>query len=151
MQWPELIGVLEKRAQIAQEPDEQVELEARDRQPARLDLDDTARAIAAYRDVVGIDARNLSALRALEGLYEKTGQSEQYLDVLENQLDASGSDAERISLYQRMAIAWEERFQKAERAWECLEKVLVLDPRTGGHLPRARAAVSPGAALGVPG
>ena len=43
-----------------------------------------------------LDPSNLTALRALEGLYEKTDQSEKYLEVLEAQLDASPSDAERV-------------------------------------------------------
>ncbi len=132
MQWPDLIRVLERRAGLSQEPDEQVKFKLEIANLYDSYLDDSAHAIAAYRDVVTIDSRNLAALRALESLYEKTGQSEAYLDVLENQLDASGTDAERISLYQRMAIAWEERFNKADRAWECLEKVLVLDERSQG-------------------
>ena len=65
--------------------------------------------------------------RALERLYEKTGQSEKYLDVLESQLDASPTDAEQVSLYERMASAWEERFGKLDRAAECLEKIVAID------------------------
>ena len=40
--------------------------------------------------------RTCVALRALEALYEKTEQTEKYLEVLEAQLDASPSDAERV-------------------------------------------------------
>jgi tetratricopeptide (TPR) repeat protein len=67
-----------------------------------------------------------------EQLYEKTGQSEKYLEVLEAQLDASPTDAERVSLYERMASAWEERFSKLDRAAECLEKNVALDARNYG-------------------
>ena len=73
--------------------------------------------------------RTSTALRALEGLYEKTEQTEKYLDVLEAQLDATPSDAERVSLYERMAAAWEERFGKLDRAAEALEKIVAIDNR----------------------
>ncbi len=90
---------------------------------------DSGQAIGAYREVLDLDPQNLAALRALEMLYEKTGQSEQYLEVLEAQLDASPSDAEQIALYERMASAWEERFGKLDRAAECLEKIVAIDDR----------------------
>src|SRR5262249_44438797 len=64
-----------------------------------------------------------------EQLYEKTNQSEKYLEVLEAQLDASPSDAEQIALYERMAAAWEERFGKLDRAAESLEKIVAVDSR----------------------
>jgi tetratricopeptide (TPR) repeat protein len=79
--------------------------------------------------VLQVDPINLTALRALETLYEKTNQSEKYLEVLEAQLDASPSDAEQIALYERMAAAWEERFGKLDRAAESLEKIVALDNR----------------------
>ncbi len=41
----------------------------------------------------------------------------------------SPTDAERISLYERMASAWEERFGKLDRAAECLEKIVAIDER----------------------
>ena len=79
--------------------------------------------------MLDVDPTNLTALRALEALYEKTDQSEKYLEVLEAQLDASPSDAEHVSLYERMAAAWEERFGKLDRAAEALEKIVAIDSR----------------------
>lgn len=92
-------------------------------------LQDSAKAIDSYRQVLEMDASNQPALRALEVLYEKTGQSEAYLDVLEVQLDVSPSPAEQVSLYERMSCAWEERFGKLDRAAECYEKIVALDER----------------------
>src|ERR1044071_5002417 len=94
-----------------------------------LRLYDAGQAINAYQAVLQVDPTNLTALRALETLYEKTNQSEKYLEVLEAQLDASPSDAEQIALYERMAAAWEERFGKLDRAAESLEKIVAVDSR----------------------
>jgi tetratricopeptide (TPR) repeat protein len=82
--------------------------------------------------VLDVDPTNLISLQALEGLYEKTNQSEKYLEVLEAQLDASPSEGEKISLYERMAAAWEERFGKLDRAAEALEKIVAIDSRNFG-------------------
>ncbi|MBA3499425.1 MAG: tetratricopeptide repeat protein, partial [Deltaproteobacteria bacterium] len=128
-QWEPLIDVLTRRA--ANETDDQAIVRYRLEIGQIWDLRqfDAGQAITAYQQVLDIDPQNLIALRALEGLYEKTNQSEKYLDVLENQLDATPSDGERISLYERMAAAWEERFGKLDRAAEALEKIVAIDNR----------------------
>src|SRR5688572_17010676 len=128
-QWEPLIDVLTRRA--ANETDDQTIVRYRLEigQIWDLRLFDAGQAITAYQQTLDIDPQNLIALRALEGLYEKTNQSEKYLDVLENQLDATPSDGERISLYERMAAAWEERFGKLDRAAEALEKIVAIDNR----------------------
>ncbi len=94
-----------------------------------LRLFDAGRAITAYQSVLDVDPSNVTALQALEGLYEKTNQSEKYLEILEAQLDVSPSEGEKISLYERMAAAWEERFGKLDRAAEALEKIVAIDSR----------------------
>ena len=97
-----------------------------------LRLFDAGQAITAYQKVLDLEPSNMVALRALEQLYEKTEQTEKYLDVLEAQLDATPSDAERVSLYERMAAAWEERFGKLDRAAEAYEKIVAIDQRNYG-------------------
>ena len=130
--WEPLIDVLTRRAELEQDDQAVVRLRLEIGQIWDLRLFDAGQAIGAYQSVLDIDPTNLTALRALEGLYEKTNQSEKYLEVLEAQLDASVADAERVSLYERMAAAWEERFGKLDRAAEALEKIVAIDPRNFG-------------------
>lgn len=127
--WEQLIDVLGRMAELRTEEQEIIRLKLEVGQLWDVRMLDSSRAIGAYRDVLTIDPSNLPALRALEQLYEKTGQSEQYLEILEAQLDVSPTDAERISLYERMSSAWEERFGKLDRAADCLEKIVAIDPR----------------------
>ena len=131
-QWEPLIDILTRRAALEQDDQTVVRYRLEIGQIWDLRLYDAGQAITAYNQVLDIDPQNLVALRALEGLYEKTNQSEKYLDVLENQLDATPSDGERISLYERMAAAWEERFGKLDRAAEALEKIVAIDNRNYG-------------------
>ncbi len=126
--WERLIWTLGQMAELRGE-DEIIRLKLEIGALWDQRMGDAAEAIGAYRDVLEIDPSNLAALRALEHLYEKTGQSEQYLEILEAQLDASPTDAEQIALYERMSAAWEERFGKLDRAAECLEKIVALDER----------------------
>jgi len=128
-QWEPLIDVLSRRAELETEDASIVKLRLEIGQIWDLRLYDAGQAITAYQAVIHVDPTNLTALRALEQLYEKTNQSEKYLEVLEAQLDASPSDAEQIALYERMAAAWEERFGKLDRAAESLEKIVALDNR----------------------
>ena len=130
--WDALIDVLARRAQLETDDQDVVRLRLEIGQIWDLRLFDAGQAIGAYQSVLEIDATNLAALRALEQLYDKTNQPEKYLEVLEAQLDASPSDAERVSLYERMAAAWEERFGKLDRAADALEKIVALDPRNFG-------------------
>ena len=130
--WEPLIDVLTRRAELSTDDNEIIKFRLEIGSIWDLRLFDAGQAITAYQKVLDLDPSNLVALRALEGLYEKTEQTEKYLDVLEAQLDATPSDAERVSLYERMAAAWEERFGKLDRAAECLEKIVAIDNRNYG-------------------
>jgi golgin subfamily B member 1 len=127
--WEPLIDILGRRAELAEEPGNATRMKLEIGRLWDEMIVDSGQAISAYQDVTETDPHNLHALRALERLYEKTGQSEKYLDVLEAQLDASPTDAEQVALYERMASAWEERFGKLDRAAECLEKIVAIDVR----------------------
>ena len=131
-QWEPLIDILTRRAALETDEANTVKFRLEVGQIWDLRLFDAGQAIGAYNQALQADPTNLAALRALEGLYEKTNQSEKYLEVLEAQLDASGSDAERVPLYERMAAAWEERFGKLDRAAEALEKIVAIDSRNFG-------------------
>jgi tetratricopeptide (TPR) repeat protein len=131
-QWEPLIDILSRRADLATDDADIIKLRLEIGSIWDLRLFDAGQAITSYQKVLDLDPSNTVALRALEGLYEKTEQTEKYLDVLEAQLDASPSDAERVSLYERMAAAWEERFGKLDRAAEAYEKIVAIDSRNYG-------------------
>lgn len=125
--WEGLIAILARKAELAEEPREIIRLRTNigdlyEDQLARLQD-----AIGAHKDVLIVEPQHLPALKALERLYGKTAQHDDYLDVLEQQLDIASGDDERISLHQRQATVWEEQFNKLDRATECLEKILLID------------------------
>lgn len=128
-QWEGLIGVLSRQAELADDAERVLELRGKIGALYDGPANDPARAIESYKDMLAMEPHNAGALKALERLYDRTGQTEQYLDVLEAQLDVVNADEDRVVLYQRMATVWDERCNKPERAAECLERVLTLDER----------------------
>ena len=138
-QWGALIEILGRKAEASEEVDEVISLRHRIGQLYADQVGDDARAVESYKEVLTTDPQNLQALRALEALYERTEQMEDYIDVLEQQLDIVATDEERVSIYQRMAGVYEEKWQKLDRASDCLEKVLEFDAAnvpTYQHLER---------------
>jgi tetratricopeptide (TPR) repeat protein len=127
--WDDLVDILGKKTIAIDDTEQVLRIKHQIGAIWEEQLDDATRAIDTYKDILTVDPQNLAALQKLEKLYERTGQMEAYLDILEQQLDVTGTEAERISLYERMAMAWEEQFGKPERAWECYEKILLIDSR----------------------
>ncbi len=134
-QWDQLIMVLGRQAEQQHDSDEVIRLKLEIGEIWDTRLVDSGEAIQAYQQVLDLDPSCVPALQALEQLYEKTGQSEKYLETLEAELDLTATDHEQVSLYERMATAWEERFGKLDRAAECYEKIVALD---GHNFPAYR-------------
>ncbi len=127
--WQSLVEILTRRAKLAIDDVDATGFWLEIGSIRELHLADLSQAIAAYQRVVEIEPGNSVALRALETLYEKTEQNDKYLSILETRLAAATADSERISLYERIAATWEERFGKLDRAAEAYEHVLAIDPR----------------------
>ncbi len=127
--WAPLVDILARRAELSGDEAEIVGLQLEIGSICDLRIVDAGTAIAAYEKVLELEPANRAALRALEALYEATSQNEKYLAVLEAQLESSPSDADRVSLHERMAAMWEERFGKLDRAAESYEQILAIDPR----------------------
>jgi len=126
-QWDPLIDILKRKVDLTTETDRVIEQKMAIGELYEDRLDDAYKAISAYKDILEVDPQNLDALKALERLYEKTGQMEEYLDVLEQELDYVGTDDERVGKYRQMAAVWEEHFDKVDRAAECHEKILLIN------------------------
>ncbi len=131
-QWENLVDILKKKAELAEDTDAVIDIKYSVGEIYEDRLDDAYRAIESYKDILTVDPQHLPALKSLEKLYEKTGQMEEYLDVLEQQLDYVGSDEERITKYNQMAAVWEEHFDKISRSTECYEKILLIDEKSEG-------------------
>ncbi|MEO6772932.1 MAG: tetratricopeptide repeat protein [Kofleriaceae bacterium] len=128
--WEPLVEILARRAELSTDELEVVRLQLEIGSIWEQRVADAGQAIAAYRKVLELEPSNPAALRALEGLYERSEQHDKYLEVLAAQLDASHSGADRLSIFERMAVAWEERLGDLDRAAEAYEHMLAIDPHS---------------------
>ena len=121
--------MLAKKAQVVDDTELAVRLKLQVGELWEDRLGDNERAVEAYKEVLAVDPQNLAALKALDSLYQKTGNMEAYLENLEHQLEVSSPEGDRVEIYQRMATVWEEQFAKTDRAADVLEKILLIDDR----------------------
>ena len=126
--WEELIEILEGKAAVVEDMGESLELRRRIAELYESKLSDSDRAIGCYAQILEVEPSDRGAMRALELLYENSGQMENFVAILEQQLDFAEFDEERIGIYQRMAMVYEEQWSKLDRAAECMEKVLEVSP-----------------------
>jgi len=127
--WDRLVDVLAKKAMVVEDTDLAIRLRIQVGELWEDRLGDNERAVAAFKEVLAVDPQNLAALKALDSLYQKTGNMEAYLENLEHQLEVSSPEGDRVEIYQRMATVWETQFNKTDRAADMLEKILQLDDR----------------------
>ncbi|MCC6647034.1 MAG: tetratricopeptide repeat protein [Polyangiaceae bacterium] len=85
-------------------------------------------AARLYKEVLDADASNLTAMRGLERTYAALGQWQEYVGVLEIQLDVVPSERERIETLFKIASVMEEQFLKADVQAQRLEQVIEIDP-----------------------
>ena len=129
--WQPLVDILTRRAQLEVDDDDRMLIWREIGSICDRRLADAPRAIAAYEQVLEIAPLDDVALRALEALYDQTAQPAKYIEVLEAQLETAESDADRVSLHERLAAAWEERLGKLDRAADVYEQILALDADNG--------------------
>jgi tetratricopeptide (TPR) repeat protein len=128
-QWEPLIDVLTRRAELETDEQNIVKFRLEIGSIWDLRLFDAGQAITAYNKVLDLDPSNLVALRAPRRPLREDGADREVPRCPRGTARATPSDAERVSLYERMAAAWEERFNKLDRAAECLEKIVAIDNR----------------------
>jgi hypothetical protein len=133
--WSDLIDILGRKAKNTDDTDKVIRSSAASASCMIRSCPTRSRPSSATSEILDIDSNNLRAMRSLEDLYAKVQQAEPYLQILETQLDVVGSDDERISLYEKIAVAWENLFKKVDKAAEAHEKALTFSER---HFPSYR-------------
>ena len=127
-EWQNLVSIIGRRSELMDDPDEAIALKKRIGQIQDTALQDPAAAIETYKDIVATDSIDVDALSALERLYLAGNQVPEYLETLEAELDAMPETADQIVIFDKMAKAYVDLSNDAEKATEVLEKILELDP-----------------------
>lgn len=135
--WPDLARIHQLRAK-RRPPREAVAELRRAAEILELQARDAAGAARALEDALAIDPSNREVLRALERLYEPSGQGDgdgpsrgdedKYLAVLERLVEVAADDDERSQVLRRIAAEWEAWPDGLDRAADALEQVLCIHP-----------------------
>src|SRR6185369_6288275 len=100
------------------------------------ELKDLTRAIETYQTILDLDPEDVTAIQALDRLYQQTGRWYDLLQILEREVELASSTGETVSLKHRIGQLWEKELKDLGRAVEAYRDVLRLD---GGHEPTLHA------------
>jgi tetratricopeptide (TPR) repeat protein len=162
--WAELAEVLAREAEVAQSPDELLELKYRLGQVEETKLSNLPAAIAAYRDVIAAapeheaTVRSLEALFAtgekqaevgdiLEPLYRAVGEWDKLSRVYEAQLEHTTGESERLAAYYRLAELFEDKLLDPGRTLDVYVRAIMefpIDEKSGEEVPRLASIVDGG-------
>ncbi|PIE66388.1 MAG: hypothetical protein CSA24_00280 [Deltaproteobacteria bacterium] len=125
-----LAAELERRAQLSGDPDKR--LAALSRLGTLMDetLASPSHAIEAWERVLGIDEGHRAALEALDGLYQRKGESAKRLGLLRRLLDGSRDESpvSQAKLLREIGRIAEQDLQHPEEAIEAYEELAGLLP-----------------------
>lgn len=93
-------------------------------------LNDAAEAQRRYEDALEADPQNLTALRGLDRIFNRSGRYKELLTNLEKQIAISATPRQKINLYERIAGIHDEEFLDHAKAAEALDAILQID---GAH------------------
>lgn len=131
-QWTELIDVYERHISATLDRKTKVDLYGAIAQVYADEVEDTDRAIDAYRNIVDLDDTNLPALEALAKLYDKQGDASQSIDYMTRVAELTQDTRQRVESYFRIGKALDEKLGDRVSAQDRYEMALDLDP---SHLP----------------
>lgn len=93
-------------------------------------LNDLPEAERRYMAAMEADPGNMSAIRGLDRVFNRTGRYQDLLENLERQVTLAATPRQKINLYNRIAGIYDEEFLDHEKAASVLEQILELD---AGH------------------
>ncbi|AKV02502.1 hypothetical protein AKJ09_09165 [Labilithrix luteola] len=121
-----LAQLLERRAE-ARRGVEKAEALAKVAEVYEDHLNDLGEATRRFEGVLAVDPANLTALKGLDRIFNRTGKYRELLEVLQRQIDVAATPRQKINLYERVAALHDEEFFDHARAAEALEAILAID------------------------
>ncbi|MGH7328229.1 MAG: tetratricopeptide repeat protein, partial [Polyangiaceae bacterium] len=97
-------------------------------------LDDLGKATQKYEELLAGDPTNLTGLKGLDRIYNRTGRYRELLDILSRQVAAAATPRQKINLYERIASLHDEEFLDHAEAARAREAILDLDPSNDSSL-----------------
>ncbi|MCA9543155.1 MAG: tetratricopeptide repeat protein [Myxococcales bacterium] len=132
--WEELVEVLEQQAAVLTEDHAIVENHLTVGELFETRLGAPERAIDAYNQALGVDDKNLDAMKALEKLYTQQDRWHELLDIYEMMLQVTTDDAAKLGIYSRIAMIQEQELSDVHATIDTYEKMAVVNPADGASM-----------------
>lgn len=144
--WQELLSVLEREADLADDPDEVIGLRYRIAELWHRKLGDPSRAVEIYRDILETQPDHKPTLDALEsmideklvpvasalvldGVYRASGEAAKLVRVLEVQIANEEDPVRRVDLLHQVGVLQEEQLDDVNKAFDAYGRALPSDNR----------------------
>ncbi|MBL9110153.1 MAG: tetratricopeptide repeat protein, partial [Myxococcales bacterium] len=134
--WNELITTYDRHIAATIDRRTKVDLYGAIAQVYADEIQDSERAIDAYRNIVDIEETNVPALEALSKLYEKTGDINSAIDSMTRVAELTPDAKQRVEAFFRIGKALDEKVGDRIGAQDRYEMALDLDP---SHIPSLQA------------
>ena len=123
-----LADVLERRMELEEDPEVRVEVGMRLAELYEAQLGRPDAACDALRAVVEADPEHGGALQGLSRLYERQGQWQELVEVLQRRTDAAASESERVELTHQLGNIMERELDDELSAIAVYGQILRIDP-----------------------
>ncbi|MFO0712453.1 MAG: tetratricopeptide repeat protein [Sandaracinus sp.] len=130
----DLLGVLRRKADLANDPEAKEELLGRVADIHETVLEEPQNAIAVYREVLELDPTSKRGLTSLDRLFERQQQWTELADNVQRQLSLATAPDEQTVLMLRLASLRETHMGAADAAIEIHRDVLSRDPSNADAL-----------------
>jgi len=126
--WEDLLEIYEKRVETTYDEQERKQLLYDSAGVALNTLGDYERGVRYLREVLELDDTDVSALDALETIYEQQGQYDELLGVVERKAELAMEGDEILALRMKIGMIAKEALERPERAIEAFSNALDFDP-----------------------
>jgi tetratricopeptide (TPR) repeat protein len=127
--WPDLVVIYTDVLARRQDKDIQRAVLLKVGRVYDAEVHDATHAEEMYLRVLGIDAKDPSALEALDRIYEAGGMYHELADVLRRRVEIADSIDDKILLYFRLGMVFSDVLAQLDDAIKCYEKILEDDTR----------------------
>ncbi len=127
-EWNELYEVLERQAEVQDDPDARAVTFSQMAQIAEEALERPSDAVELWNRVLTLQMDNVEALRELRRLYLADERWSDLVGILEREVEITDDPEEKMVLYESLGSIWSDRLGNEGQALDSWNRVLEIDP-----------------------